>query len=84
MADVVCTCKRTIATGDRRITLAAQVNWGQTDLREPWEGVYEFCSFRCVAGWAQDRSMAHDGRFVQDGPAPPDVPAPEPAAASVV
>lgn len=55
---------------DRRIMLNVSVDWGTKDVRAPWSGEYQFCSFGCLEEWATDRAVDHDGRFVVEGEKP--------------
>ena len=69
---MICYCKQKIGDGDRRIEFDLTVDWGQDDLRDkPEPKHYVFHSFACVAQWALDRSLTHDGVTVSEGePAP--------------
>lgn len=56
-----------IPTGARRLDLTFAVDWGDDDLRASHEKPLSFCSFGCLAGWAQARATDHDGRTVTEG-----------------
>lgn len=55
---------------DRRIMVNVSVDWGKDDVRAPWSGEYQFCSFGCLEEWATDRAVEHDGRVVTEGEKP--------------
>ena len=57
-------------TMDRNVAVVVTVDWGAEDLRDkPDPKQYVFHSFACVAQWALDRSLAHDGVTVTEGEA---------------
>lgn len=53
-----------ISDQDRRLDVSVAINWGDLDEREESAKVSSFCSFKCLADWAANRGIAHDGRTV--------------------
>lgn len=53
-----------IADGERCVTVKVAINWGDADARANWDGVYSFCCFDCLAAWAAEKAVQHDGRVV--------------------
>lgn len=53
-----------ISDEDRRLDVSVLIYWGDLDEREESAKVSPFCSFQCLADWAADRGIAHDGRTV--------------------
>lgn len=67
---MICYCKREIGDGDRRIDVTVDVDWGTDDLRDPPPAkTTSFHSFDCLALWARDRAVQHDGVVVKEGEA---------------
>jgi hypothetical protein len=56
-----------IAEGARKVTLTGTVVWGENDIRAEWTGDYVFCSFGCLAEWATQRAIDHDGVVLREG-----------------
>jgi hypothetical protein len=56
-----------IIHGEDRMISLIRVDWGKNDLREDWEGEYRWCSFRCMADWAQEKASQHDGHVLVEG-----------------
>lgn len=55
--------------GDREIHISPlAVKWG--DIRDDWQGDYSFCSFKCLADWATEKSAQHDGHVLEHGSTP--------------
>lgn len=69
MAVERCVCKAERADVDRWLTLTLSLEWGADDLRAPWDGEYEFCSFKCLAQWASEKAAVHDGHVLVEGAA---------------
>lgn len=71
MAEFCCNPARDrheLVVGGRRIEITpVAVDWGADDLRESWSGALAFCSFACLAGWANDKADQHDGRVLKEG-----------------
>lgn len=64
----LCYCKQEIPDGARKIVVTVAVDWGKDDLRDPQEPKsYAFDKFACVADWANDRALSHDGIVVLEG-----------------
>lgn len=62
-----CYCGKEIAEGDRAITLAYWVDWGEKDIRaDAAPKTFQAHSFACIGQWAADRAAAHDNTFLQD------------------
>jgi hypothetical protein len=57
--------------GGRRIRIPQlTVEWGDRDLRDTWTGEYVFCSFACLAAWATEKALQHDGDTLVEGDPP--------------
>ena len=59
-----CVCKQKLVDGGRLLTAAVEINWGADDARADWAGERKFCSFKCLASWAAEKAVEHDGRTV--------------------
>lgn len=64
--------KHELVEGDRKVTIALGLTWGQRDIRDEWKGDYAFCSFQCLAEWATSRGVEHDQHVLVDGEPPED------------
>lgn len=60
--------KHSIAAGDRLLQVSFRINWGDTDIRDEWQGSYAFCSFGCMQEWAAARAVEHDDSVLREGP----------------
>jgi hypothetical protein len=56
-----------IPAGARRLELRFDVDWGDDDIRGSHSKPLTFCSFGCLAGWAAERGVQHDGSTLKDG-----------------
>lgn len=59
-----------IPDGARAIAVNVHVDWGDSDIRPEWDGLYSFCSFGCLEEWATEQAVKHDGRVVVEGAKP--------------
>lgn len=59
--------KHDLIDGGRLLSVQFQINWGDQDIRDRWEGGYEFCSFACMAAWATQRAADHDQHVLAEG-----------------
>lgn len=57
-----CVCKKQLREGDRIVELTLKVDW--SDARGKNVKDAAFCSFKCVADWANGLAARHDGRRI--------------------
>lgn len=53
--------------GVRRLEVQLRTDWGGNDLRATHDKTLAFCSFACLAAWAQEKADQHDDVVLQDG-----------------
>jgi hypothetical protein len=56
-----------IPVGARRLDLTFAVDWGDEDLRDSHSKPLVFCSFACLAAWAEAKADEHDQHTLEEG-----------------